>query len=413
MATDPNLDEETKRRLREARQAVPDLLTASLAAGPGTVSRPGTPLRRAVPSSSGAGSVGDDTRGLAAARVRAQAAAGRTQQNFVTQAEANRTAQEDRLREQGVTRIRRGRGAAGENVYTNVPGDGLIQGPEEERFYGAFGQRIGQGLSRQATTPDQVAPGAGRAQAFQQADNDFYAELNRQNEPQLRSLGRSLKQAQEQTTPAAYEYALDEQGRTTLMPADQAAARNGLRRGSSGGADIGDQIRLLQLQETMKNNELMAGDRARTAQRLERADLIERYSPENRAATIQQELQILRGMNNQDREAFFNSADPAERERANLLLSNINTTLGDTYMANAGQFGSIGLDRPSSFGSLRKNDSAIGGGINPFETYYTAAGDDWQRGVTAGELAQAGISEEDLPWLMDFMARRDATRSRR
>src|SRR5690606_36200836 len=128
MATDPNTTDDQKRRLREREQQEQRYINLG-------INGRQIPVDAPLPGRTGR-SMSRPTEPPASAVNPARAAAQDARTAFVDAANKNTAAQEAALPGRGITRLMKGRGEHGENVYTNVPGDGLIQGEGEERFYG-------------------------------------------------------------------------------------------------------------------------------------------------------------------------------------------------------------------------------------------------------------------------------------
>jgi hypothetical protein len=158
MAIDPNLSDDQKRRLRRA-----STFAASGAGATGGLlpdARGDTPFT--LQPEEGYRPT-DRQRALARAGVLA-AEAENARGAFVDAEERAIDERQRALHNRGARRLFRGVDAQGNTVYTDRPGDPLMAGPGEERFYGADGWRLDEGLTNPGRAAD-IQPGRGRAQA--------------------------------------------------------------------------------------------------------------------------------------------------------------------------------------------------------------------------------------------------------
>lgn len=395
MAVDPNLPNDQKKRLHRA-----DLPMYS-----GTGMAP--VLYRRAPAPSPPEEEYRPTerpRDLAAEAENARAA-------FIAAEERAIAARQRALHDRGARRLFRGVDAQGNTVYTDTPGDPLMVGPGEERFYGADGWRIDEGLTNPGRAAD-IQPGRGRARGLRRAQTAFYDELDARNDRQLESIGRRRQQVEEQMA-RNQQFALAQQieGMQRLGYSPDAIAR---ATGQGQGMDIGDMIRLMQLQETRNQNRInnarlaAAEERQMQAeQRQQLDDLVKRFR-EDPDATLREELAFIAPLqNNPDAldDYFLNNP------RGQILERMLNERMQSNYR------GGLFSDMPRSLGDLQPR-SFMGrltspldpGPPNPFRRSYGTPGD---MGI-GGWFSSYGLYEDELGlgpgdmWLLDYFADRAA-----
>lgn len=384
-------------RTREAaRQRTPDSSMAMGITGTGAIySRDSRVPRRPEEGRSPT----DRQRSLARAGVLA-AEAENARGAFVDAEERAIDERQSALHGRGARRLFRGTDAQGNTVYTDRPGDPLMAGPGEERFYGADGWRIDEGLTSPGRAAD-VQPGRGRAQSLRREQTAFYDELDARNDQQLTAIGRRQPWVEEQTA-RNQQAALAQQieGMQRLgYDADAIAKATG--QGQQGGMDFGDMIRLMQFQETQNQNQInnrrlsTAENRQGEAERRQQTADLRRFSREDQDAYVREELGIIRGQDREALDEFFAS------DRGRLLQSVLDDRLNQAYnMEGAGAAGlEIGIDRPEGLSDLVPQPWYTRRATQPFTQRYASPSDQLQQGVSLEEL---GLNSGD-EWILDYL----------
>lgn len=394
MAIDPNLSDDQKRRLRRAATFV--------ASGAGATGGLLPDARGDTPREEGHRPT-DRQRALARAGVMA-AEAENARGAF---ADAERRAVEARqaaLHNRGARRLFRGVDAQGNTVYTDQPGDPLMAGPGEERFYGADGWRLDEGLTNPGRAAD-ITPGRGRAQALRRDQTAFYDELDARNDQQLAAIGRRQPWVEAQMArneEAALASHIEGMQR---LGYDAGTIARAVGQRSQGAMDIGDMIRLMNFQETRNqnriNNERLAAAEDRQMQGEERQQLadLRQFSRADPDAYVREELDIIRGQDPEALDEFFST------DRGRLLRSVLDNRLAGVYGEEAGAFGLAPFtDTPMSLSDLVPQPWYTRRASQPLTRRYASPTDPLQQGVSLEEL---GLLPGD-EWLLEYLASRDA-----
>lgn len=399
MAIDPNLSDDQKRRLRRAAT-----FAASGAGAPGGLLpdvRGDTPFARRPEPEEGYRPT-DRQRALARAGVLA-AEAENARGAFVDAEERAIDARQRALHDRGARRLFRGVDAQGNAVYTDTPGDPLMAGPGEERFYGADGWRIDEGLTNPGRAAD-IVPGRGRAQGLRRAQTAFYDELDARNDQQLEAIGRRRPWVEEQTARNRdFELASRVESMQRLGYSPDAIAR---ATGQGQGMGIGDMIRLMQLQETRNqnqiNNDRLAAAEDRQMQGEQRQQLadLRRFSRDDPDAYVREELGIIRGLDREALDEFFST------DRGRLLQSVLDDRLTQAYtLEGAAALGlELGLDAPTGLGDLVPQPWYTRRASDPLTRRYASPSDPFQQGVS---LADLGLNPGD-EWILEYFAEQAA-----
>lgn len=394
MAVDPNLPNDQKKRLYRSDSSLPWGVTGATA----VQYRPPSP---SPPREEGYRPT-DRQRALARAGVLA-AEAENARGAFVAAEERAIAERQRALHDRGARRLFRGVDAQGNTVYTDTPGDPLMAGPGEERFYGADGWRIDEGLTNPGRAAD-IQPGRGRAQGLRRAQTAFYDELDARNDQQLTAIGRrqpyvDAQRARNQQAALAQQI----EGMQRLgYDADTIARATG--QGQSQGMSMGDMIRLMQLQETRNQNQITNQRLSAAEQRLQEAAdnaLLEQLTKaydERPEATLRTELGMLRGLEGRQLEAALNTP------RGRLLRTHLDQMLSAAERQNR-PF-SFGLDRiaasPGGFGDLRRAPFVR----SPFSTRYVFENDEFIGGMISP--SDLGMTPAQFRQLMQLYAEENA-----
>jgi hypothetical protein len=399
MAIDPNLSDDQKRRLRRA-----STFAASGAGATGGLlpdARGDTPFT--LQPEEGYRPT-DRQRALARAGVLA-AEAENARGAFVDAEERAIDERQRALHNRGARRLFRGVDAQGNTVYTDRPGDPLMAGPGEERFYGADGWRLDEGLTNPGRAAD-IQPGRGRAQALRRDQTAFYDELDARNDQQLAAIGRRQPWVEEQTArnrQAALAQQIEGMQRLGYSPDAIARAT-----GQGQGLDMGDLIRLMAFQETRNQNRITnqrlgaAEQRQQQAEQRQQTADLRRFSREDPDAYVREELGIIRGLDREALDEFFST------DRGRLLQSVLDDRLAQAYTPEgAAAMGlEFGLDSPAGLGDLVPQPWYTRRASDPLTRRYATPGDPLQQGVS---LADLGLNSGD-EWILEYMKERAAGR---
>lgn len=392
MAVDPNLPDEQKKRLQRPDSSLPWGITGATAVQYRPSPSPSPQEEGYRPT--------DRQRTLARAGVLA-AEAENARGAFVDAEERAIDARQRALHDRGARRLFRGVDAQGNTVYTDTPGDPLMAGPGEERFYGADGWRLDEGLTNPGRAAD-IVPGRGRAQGLRRAQTAFYDELDARNDQQLTAIGRRQPYADAQRARNEdFELASRVESMQRLGYSPDAIAR---ATGQGQGMGIGDMIRLMQLQETRNQNQITNQRLSAAEQRLqESADnaLLEQLTKaydERPEATLRTELGMLRGLEGEQLRAALNTP------RGRLLRTHLDQMLSAAERENR-PF-SFGLDRiatsPGGFGDLRRAPFVR----SPFSTRYVFENDELIGGMISP--SDLGMTPEQFRQMMQLYAEENA-----
>lgn len=440
MAIDPNLSDDQKRRLRrdatfvvsgagatggllpDARGDTPFARRPSTRAAPTAAPRaraapgewtPDSSLSKGITGSTAiysrdgrvprrpeeGHSPTDRQRSLARAGVLA-AEAENARGAFVDAEERAIDERQSALHGRGTRRLFRGTDAQGNTVYTDKPGDPLMAGPGEERFYGADGWRIDEGLTNPGRAAD-IAPGRGRAQSLRREQTAFYDELDARNDQQLTAIGRRQPWVEEQTARNKEALLAQQVEGMQRLGYDADAIAKATGQGQGQGMDMGDMIRLMQLQETRNQNQttnqrLSAAEQRQmqSEQRQQTADL-RRFSREDKDAYVREELDIIRGQDREALDEFFSS------DRGRLLQSVLDDRLAQAYTTEGAAAAGLelGLDTPAGLGDLVPQPWYTRRATQPFTQRYASPSDQGQQGVSLEEL---GLNSGD-EWILDYL----------
>lgn len=429
MAVDPFTNEEQKRRLREygertrkmSEQYVPGDSAFNGRLAPRQGDEPffqqqpaAQPVPQVVPAAAALSTLRAKNPAQQEAAFDAGQQRAQTYEDWQTAAGANIAAQEAQLTQNGVHRIRRGKGKFGETVYEDVsPRNSLIVGDAEEQMYGANSQRVGRGLQRPGA-PAGGFDAYGTAGEQQEATNQYYAAINEDNAPQLQAMGRRLAErgAAGAGTPGGtnpdYQYVVDERGNRTLLTAAQRQAR-GLGRPGTANADARTSIALAQFQAQQQQNQVTneRADRAdeRANRQLERAETsdLRRFSRDDPAAFLAEETAMVDWGDPEKVRQYFQS------DRGKLTRSALDKTFQqqntEGRQGGVPGFRGMGLQRGSNYGDLERASgiAALGGG-------YRVGGDMWS-GATF-DPGTLGLTPDALEGLIRYYGEENAQRER-
>lgn len=388
MAVDPNLPNEQKKRLHRPDSSLPWGVTGATA----VQYRPSPPPREEGYRPT------DRQRDLARAGVLA-AEAENARGAFIDAEERAINERQRALHDRGARRLFRGVDAQGNTVYTDTPGDPLMAGPGEERFYGADGWRIDEGLTNPGRAAD-IQPGRGRAQGLRRDQTAFYDELDARNDRQLTAIGRRQPWVKEQTARNQQAALAQQIEGMQRLGYDADTIARALGQSQQGAMSMGDMIRLMQFQETRNQNQITNQRLSAAEQRQQQAAdnaLLEQLTKaydERPEATLRTELGMLRGLEGKQLEAALNTP------RGRLLRTHLDQMLVAAERQNR-PF-TFGLDQftaaPGGFGDLRRAPFLR----DPFGTGYLFEDDEVVGGVITPD--DLGVTPEQFEQLMQFYA---------